>query len=335
MPKKQTTIKRSNGNISITIENNLKATQVAPKPEKRKRRRRKPTTATNENIDELLRGGGGRESLPPLKDVSYIKPPGNSFNVWRDTIDSYNTSIPIGQAQQMGLIMAPPPPAPPAPAPLALPPPANNTFNIGNSEGNNNGPTWRDFNNWMMMSNRPVKRWNYGDNMLDDGGNDEEIQFALPPPPQAPQLEILPDNVIDSLPNISEEQKATLKADQAEKLRIKNAKSAGTRHANKNKPPEGPYQAMPEYIEAYTKAKTRTSGMETRQKEAMYKKGKRDGAAGNDYTPYQDNEDYMRGYDESIDYAALNEEYNVAGVTATPNTSAFMNMPPFTPAAGS
>jgi hypothetical protein len=319
MPKKQAIIKRSNGNISITIENNLKATQVAPRPEKPRRRRRKPTTQTNENVDESI-------PLAPLKDVSYIKPPGNSFNVWRDTIDSFNTSIPINQAQQLGLITAPVPPAPPPLPPPPLPPPpppANNTFNIGNSEGNN-GPTWRDFNNWMM-SNRPIRRWNYGDNMLDDPGNDEEIQFA--PPPPRPQVETIPDNVIDNLPNISEEQKATLKADQAEKKRITNAKSAGTRHANKNKPPEGPYQNMPEYIEAYTKAKARTAGMETRQKQAMYQKGKRDGAAGNDYTPYQDNEDYMRGYDESIDYAALNEEFNIAGVPATPNTDAFMNIP--------
>ena len=335
MPKKQAIIKRSNGNINITIENNLKATQTIPRPEKPKRRRRKPTTQTNENIDDMLRGGGaGGADLPPLKDVSYIKPPGNSLNVWRDTIDSFNTSIPINQAQQLGLITAPPPPAPPAPPPAPLPPPpppANNTFNIGNSEGNNNGPTWRDFNNWMM-SNRPIRRWNYGDNMLDDPGNDEEIQFA--PPPPRPQLEIIPDNVIDNLPNISEEQKETLKADQAEKKRITNAKSAGTRHANKNKPPEGPYQNMPEYIEAYTKAKARVTGMETRQKQAMYQKGKRDGAAGNDYTPYQDNEDYMRGYDESIDYATLNEEFNIAGVPSTPNTNAFMNMPPLTPAQG-
>ena len=156
MPKKQAIIKRSNGNINITIENNLKATQtqVAPKPEKRRKRRKPKTDVTQDiNNERLHSRAPASEPMPPLKDVSYIKPPGNSFNVWRDTIDSYNTSIPIGQAQQMGLIMAPPPPAPPAPPPLALPPPANNTFNIGNSEGN--GPTWRDFNNFMM-SNRPT-----------------------------------------------------------------------------------------------------------------------------------------------------------------------------------
>jgi hypothetical protein len=104
MPKKQAIIKRSNGNINITIENNLKATQIqTPKPQKR--RKRKPKTDVTQDINN--------EPLPPLKDVSYIKPPGNSFNVWRDTIDSFNTSIPISQAQQLGLITAPVPPAPP------------------------------------------------------------------------------------------------------------------------------------------------------------------------------------------------------------------------------
>ena len=106
MAKKQTIVKKpvGNGNISITIENNLKNTNPAPPPVKRRRRRRQPisdpTDVTNSKIEDMLRGGGGG-ALPPLKDVSYIKPgPSNNFTVWRDNFnDSYNTTIPQGQAQ--------------------------------------------------------------------------------------------------------------------------------------------------------------------------------------------------------------------------------------------
>ena len=99
MAKKQTIIKKpnGNGNISITIENNLKNTNIAPPVVKKKRRRKKaPTEEVNLPPPKLL---------PPLKDVSYIKPPSDRFTVWRDNLDdSFNTTIPLGQAQQMGLL---------------------------------------------------------------------------------------------------------------------------------------------------------------------------------------------------------------------------------------
>jgi hypothetical protein len=96
-PKKQTIIKKpaGNGNISITIENNLKNTNTIPPvvKKRRKRRNKAPTEAVN------------LPPLPPLKDVSYIKPPSDRFTVWRDNLDdSFNTTIPQGQAQQMGLL---------------------------------------------------------------------------------------------------------------------------------------------------------------------------------------------------------------------------------------
>jgi hypothetical protein len=103
--KKQTIIKKPNGNdnISITIENNLKNTNPAPtagrpppQPKKRRRRRKPnsdPTDIENATIEEMLRGGqsggggsgggggGGGGGLPPFKDVSYIRPPTNNFTV--------------------------------------------------------------------------------------------------------------------------------------------------------------------------------------------------------------------------------------------------------------
>ena len=307
MSKKQAIIKRSNGNINITIENNLKAVQTNEPVRRRRRRKPKPT--------DVIKGEANNERLPPLKDVSYIKPPGNSFNVWRDTIDSYNTSIPIGQAQQMGLIMAPPPPAPPAP-PLALPPPANNTFNIGNSEGNSNGPTWRDFNNYMM-SNRPTRRYNYGDNMLDDGLDDEEdtLQRAFVPqgpprPPESVEQDIIPDSVIDSIPDITDEQKTAMKTDQQEKNRIKQARKEGTIHGKKGIEPKGNYKDMDEYTENYQKAlilkkieDERREKQANLDKTAMYNKGKEDATKGKALknNRYRRDQDYLRGYNEIID----------------------------------
>ena len=134
MAKKQTIIKKpvGNGNISITIENNLKNTNPAPPPPPAKKRRRRTTNSTsNAMIENMLRGGsatgGGGGGLPPLKDVSYIKPPSNNFAVWRDNFNnSYNTTIPQGQAQQMGMLPLPKVEAPPPQ--LALPaPPATDT----------------------------------------------------------------------------------------------------------------------------------------------------------------------------------------------------------------
>jgi hypothetical protein len=129
MAKKQTIIKKpiGKGNISITIENNLKNINTVPAiviP--KKRRRNKPPTEA-ENLPPL-------PPLPPLKDVSYIKPgPSNNFTVWRDNLgDSYNTTIPQGQAQQMGLLRTLEIPALDQPAPV--PPRHNITASTGSTQ---------------------------------------------------------------------------------------------------------------------------------------------------------------------------------------------------------
>ena len=95
--QKQTIIKKpaGNGNISITIENNLKNTNTIPPVVKKRRKRRNKAPTEEVNLPPP----------PPLKDVSYIKPPSDRFTVWRDNLDdSFNTTIPQGQAQQMGLL---------------------------------------------------------------------------------------------------------------------------------------------------------------------------------------------------------------------------------------
>ena len=93
MAKNKTIIKKpkgsGSGNISITIENNLKTTNPPvnsqPKPVKRRRRKRAVREAfeeelENSKIDDMLKGGGGAVG-PPLKDVSYIRPPSNNLTV--------------------------------------------------------------------------------------------------------------------------------------------------------------------------------------------------------------------------------------------------------------
>jgi hypothetical protein len=62
------------------------------------------------------------QKLPPVKDVSYIKPgPVGAFKIWQNTMDSYNTTVPImNQAQQLGLV---PPQLPAPPTQLSLPAP--------------------------------------------------------------------------------------------------------------------------------------------------------------------------------------------------------------------
>lgn len=144
MTKKNIKVKKNNGDISITIENNLNANnkQINHQPIKRRRRKKKVenTDEINDETLQQLEPSGSIKSktllqkLPPLKDVSYIKPgPVGAFKIWRDTMDSYNTTVPMNQAQQLGLVPpqlpAPPTqqalPAPPTPAPATPAPPAS------------------------------------------------------------------------------------------------------------------------------------------------------------------------------------------------------------------
>lgn len=125
MNKKNIKVKKGKGDISITIENNLNANNKQINHQIIKRRRRKKKIENNEEIkDKTLEQS--LQELPPLKDVSYIKPgPVGAFKIWRDVMDSYNTTVPMNQAQQLGLV--PPPqqlalPAPPVTPQQSVPP---------------------------------------------------------------------------------------------------------------------------------------------------------------------------------------------------------------------
>jgi len=80
MSKKNVKVKKGNGDISITIENNLNANnkQINNNNEPiEKRRRRKKKVENNDEINTL-------EELPPITDTSYIKPgPVGAFKMVR------------------------------------------------------------------------------------------------------------------------------------------------------------------------------------------------------------------------------------------------------------
>jgi hypothetical protein len=269
MAKKQTIIKKpvGNGNISITIENNLKNTNPPPPPAKR-RRRRQPTDGTNSTsnamIENMLRGGGGSATggLPPLKDVSYIRPPSNNFTVWRDNFnDSYNTTIPQGQAQQMGMLPLPkveaPPVAPPTQLALPAPPAADTPL------------TMREFAMIMMQQGKARPGYQNlhedpynGDEPMEDryanlrpssriqeieqdvlkeaGATDEQIKQY--------QEQIQQHKAIDT----TNEQKLTSVGIDPEIVKkIKAAKTAGTLQGTRNIKPYGPHMNDANFIASY------------------------------------------------------------------------------------
>ena len=278
--QKQTIIKKpvGNGNISITIENNLKNTNPAPPPQPKKRRRRRQPTddsvttdGTNSKIEDMLRGGGGGGSatgggLPQIKDVSYIKPPSDRFTVWRNYMnDSFNTTTPIqtttqaipeGQARQMGylppvpLALPAPPPPPPAPPPPRPPPvlPA-----LGNALP-------QMFLQYMaQQEDRNRDRENTLIQMFQNNRNNENMGFNS-------------DGRINELPEEDEEQinqdlrnegvtQEQLDFLELQKLKnkIKTDRGLGTKDANNNKDIRLGYQNNEYYMSSYNKAKAKAN----------------------------------------------------------------------------
>ena len=79
MKKKNIKVKKGNGDISITIENNLNANNKQINHQPIKRRRRKKKIEDTEEINKVPN--------IPLKDVSYIKPgPVGAFKIWQNTM---------------------------------------------------------------------------------------------------------------------------------------------------------------------------------------------------------------------------------------------------------
>ena len=118
---------KGNGDISITIENNLNANNKQINHQPIKRRRRKKVEDTEEINKETL-----QQAPPELP--SYIKPgPVGAFKILQNTVESYNNrTVPINQVQPEQLpapeqLSLPAPPVqlalPAPPAQLALPAP--------------------------------------------------------------------------------------------------------------------------------------------------------------------------------------------------------------------
>jgi len=268
MNKKNVKVKNKDSNISITIENNLNANnkQINHQPIKRRRRRRKKV----ENSDEINEQNALKE-LPDLKDTSYIKPGPVGFKVWRDTMDSYNTTtpmnIPFNQAQQLGLV--PPPaalPAPPVPPTLPAPPvppalPAPEQQPV---------ITFDNFARILSMivdnqrTVRPPPQWsrNLIDADVDDEDNDDNMDIN-------DERNVSPGFVPASPVTSFSQRSATSTPARTEPIivsqqvppavvndtkRVTQAKRLGTMHANANKAPQGAYQDMPEYQASYMQA---------------------------------------------------------------------------------
>ena len=254
MNKKDIKVKKSNGsNISITIENNLNANnkQINHEPKRRRRRTKKPDELQPTDIQPT-----DIQPSIPLKDTSYIKPPVGAFKIWRNTMDSYNTTtpmdIPMNQAQQLGLV-APEPqlalPAPPAqlalPAPppqLALPaPPA--------------GPplTMENFMRAMMGGNQQKPPNSWGRELIDDEYNgpiiteiEDDIDFANELNKSVAAVYGLDSNDPESKEVTKEVKEIVNKA----RVAIQ-AKRLGTLHGNKKWTPRGQFKDTEAYKAAY------------------------------------------------------------------------------------
>jgi hypothetical protein len=294
MAKKQTIVKKpvGNGNISITIENNLKNTNPAPPPpvKRRRRRRQLPTTdETNSMIENMLRGGGGGGALPPLKDVSYIKPgPSNNFTVWRDNFnDSYNTTIPQGQAQQMGMLPLPKVEAPPVASPpqLALPAPPTDT-----------PLTMREFA--MIMMQQGKARPGYQNLHEDPYNEDEPMEDRYANLRPSSRIEEVEADVLkeagateEQINNYKEQiqQHKAINTTNEQKLasagldpeiiqnikKIAAIKTAGTWQGKRNIKPDGPYIKDPNFIASYNAARADRLNKEPSERETAINRNKK------------------------------------------------------------
>ena len=315
--QKQTIIKKpvGNGNISITIENNLKNTNPPPPPVKRRRRRTTSDSATtditNSKIEDMLRSGGGGSAtgggfLPPLKDVSYIKPgPSNNFTVWRDNFnDSYNTTIPQGQAQQMGMlplpkVEAPPQPPPPPPPQLALtsPPAADTPL------------TMREFA--MIMMQQGKARPGYQNLHEDPYNEDEPMDDRYTNLRPSSRIEAVEEDVLkeagateEQIQNYQQQiqQHKAINTTNEQKLAtagidpeiIKNVKkiaamkTAGTWQGKRNIKPNGDYIDDPNFIASYNAARADRLSKQPSEREIAINKNKK-------YTLLGENEDPWAG----------------------------------------
>jgi hypothetical protein len=271
--KKNIKVKKGKGDISITIENNLNANnkQINHQPKAegfikprvlKRRRRKKKVEDTEETLKQSL------QELPPLKDVSYIKPgPVGAFKIWQNTMDSYNTTVPMNQAQQLGLV---PPQLPVPPTQLSLPaPPTQPALPPPEQQ------QMLTFDNWkrameMMREQQQPPPASWGRELVDD---DDEPRMPTSPAfsrlSKPSDLEYDMDFANELENSIAEEygkevNDPEIKEVGKEMQKILNkartgvetiqAKRLGTLHANKKWAPTGKYKDTEAYKTAYNKA---------------------------------------------------------------------------------
>jgi hypothetical protein len=252
----------------------------------------------------MLRSGGGGSAtgggfLPPLKDVSYIKPgPSNNFTVWRDNFnDSYNTTIPQGQAQQMGMLPLPKVEAPPQPPPpqlaLTAPPAADTPL------------TMREFA--MIMMQQGKARPGYQNLHEDPYNEDEPMDDRYTNLRPSSRIEQIDEDVLKEAGateeqiqnyqqqiqqhkaiNTTNEQKLATAGIDPEIIKnvktIRAIKTAGTWQGKRNIKPDGDYINDPNFIASYNAARADRLSKQPSERETARNKDKK-------YTFLSENED--------------------------------------------
>lgn len=297
MPKNEVKVKKIPSGINIVINNSNTLNNTPKRRKKRYVKKEDVSTSDQTNLTSStnpMTGAGFKGTPFSLYSSSFRRPP----QIINFPIPPNPSTLPAPPAA--------PPALPPPPVAPALPPPPHPGF-----ESVQLLETLGNFGNNLLQHFSNI-RPQTGSVQIEDITNDS---FTFPSSASVQDV-IIPDNVIDQIPNITEEQQRELR-DRNTKIQ---AKRQGTMHGNKGIEPQGPYKDMEEYIQAYqTATANREINQERKKKilrqknQKMYEKGKKDAEDGEDLR-HPNNEDYMRGYNEFVDNLAYEEFVAQGGV---------------------
>jgi hypothetical protein len=272
MPKNEVQVKKIPSGINIVINNSNKIDNA---PKRRKRYIKKDNNSST--LDTQMQMPTG-VAIPDKKT-----PRTTPMSIYAS---SYRT--PISQ-------MVPPlPPYQPPGAQTTVPPqPGFESVQLVEQLGNFGSRLLENFT-------PPAQIRSYTDSQTENIPDDANI----------PENAIIPENIINQIPNITEEQQREIR-NRNKKIQ---AKRQGTIHGNKGIEPQGPYKDMEEYKQAYQTAidnqelnQERKKKMLQQRKKKMYQQGKKDAEDGVYPLRHENDEDYMKGYNEFIDNLAYEE----------------------------
>ena len=286
MPKNKVQVKKIPSGINIVINNSNKI-ENAPKRRKRYVKKEDNFNTLDTPMAPVIRSRELANASVPIKSAPKTTP-----------LSIYAASYRRPVGEMILPLMPYQPPGTPAPAPIPGPS-ANDMIQMMGNFSNNLLETFRQIRPYTES----VKR----ENILED----------VVVPENTTSESIIPENVINQIPYITEEQQREIRN---RNTRI-TAKREGTKHGNKGIDPQGPYKDMEEYIEAYQAAindsglnKERKKKILKQRKKKMYDQGKIDAENGVYPLRHENDEDYMKGYNEYIDNLAYDEFLAEEGV---------------------